>query len=382
MKRTTQLCAVAAATVLAGGFIASSPAMAGGRHPSPPAPRTLADGLLTPLSLSIDDYGRALVSQNFAGELLRIDRHGTKTTIASSPGNEVGAVSNRGRTIYWATTGQDPAAPSALLWSQRKGGQPRQIADLRAFEDANNPDQNTTYGFRHLPQSCSSQFPDDNPASYTGGVDSHPYASYASKNKVYVADAGANAILSVRTDRKHSQPKVVATLPAAGTIATAAALQAQGLPTCAAGHKYYFEFVPTDVERGRDGQLYVTSLPGGPEDASLGARGAVYKVNPHTGKARMVAGGFVGAVNLALGPDRTIAVAELFGGRNGAGQVTFIKPWSRHRTSWPLTSPGALEWTGSRHHSKLYVTTNAFVVGPQGPEAIGKLQVFKMSSHH
>ena len=195
-----------------------------------------------------------------------------------------------------------------------------------------------------------------------------------------MADAAANAIVSVRTNKRRATPKVVATLPAVGTRVTAEALTAQGLPTCAAGHTYYFEFVPTDVEKGGDGWLYVTSLPGGPEDASLGARGAVFKVNPHTGRVRHVAGGFVGAVNLALGPDGTIAVAELFGGENGAGQVTLVKPWTSRRETLPLTAPGAVEWVGSKRHSKLYVTTDAFVPGPQGPQPIGKLQVLTFSS--
>ncbi|WP_456698164.1 ScyD/ScyE family protein [Aeromicrobium sp. P5_D10] len=377
MKRSSQILVAATATLLVSGFVTSGPAIAGGRDPSPSQARTWADGLLTPLSLAVDAHGRALVSQNFKGELTRISSNGARTTIAASPGNELGAVSTRGRTIYWATTGQDPASPAAALWAKRKGHPAKRIADLRAFEAAKNPDQRKTYGFRDLPQSCIDQFPADNPASYTGLVDSHPYASYAAKNKVYVADAGANAILSVRTDKRHARPKVVATLPARGSVVTAEALQAQGLPTCAAGHKYYFEFVPTDVERARNGWLYVTSLPGGPEDASLGARGAVYKVNPHNGKARQVAGGFVGATDLALGPDGTIAVAELFGGATGAGQVTFIKPWSSYRKSLPLTAPGAVEWTGTRRHSKLYVTTDAFVLGAEGPQPIGKLQVLK-----
>lgn len=381
MKRTAMTLLTAAATLLAGGVITSGPATAGGRAPTPQPPRTIAEGLFTPLSLAVDDHGRALVSQNFLGELLRISPDGQRTTIATAPGDELGAVSTRGKTIYWATTGQNPEAPSAKLYSQRKGSEPKEIADLREFEATNNPDQGTTYGFRNLPQECADQFPAENPASYTGIVDSHPYASYAASNKVYVADAAANAILSVRTNKRHSEPKVVAVLPAVGTTATTEVLEAQGLPTCAAGYKYYFEFVPTDVEQGGDGWLYVTSLPGGPEDESLGARGAVFKVNPHTGKVRHVAGGFVGAVNLALGPDGTIAVAELFGGEGGAGQVTLVKPWSSRRTYLPLTAPGAVEWIGSKRHSKLYVTTDAFVLGPEGPAPVGKLQILKLGSH-
>ena len=42
--------------------------------------------------------------------------------------------------------------------------------------------------------------------------------------------------------------------------------------------------MPTDIEVGPDGQLYVTSLPGGPEDGSLGLNGRVLKINPATGK--------------------------------------------------------------------------------------------------
>lgn len=383
------LCTASALGVLcSSALISASPATAGGRSSAPPTPRVVADGLLTPLSLAIDHRGSALVSQNFAGELLRISPNGTRTTIATVPGQEVGAVATRGKTIYWATTGQDPEAPSAALWRQSKNGAPRQIADLRALEETQNPDQDTIYGFRRLPAECAAQFPAENPASYTGLVDSHPYASYADRDRVYVADAGANAIVSVRTQhhrkswsKKNRQPRVVATLPAVSTRVSADALTALGLPTCAAGYRYHFEFVPTDVEKGRDGKLYVTSLPGGPEDASLGARGAVYKVDPRSGKARLVAGGFVGAVNLALGPDGTMAVAEMFGGDDGTGQVTLLRAGSHRRTELALTSPGALEWVGSKKHSKLYVTTDAFVLGEQGPQPVGKLQVLRFGSH-
>lgn len=383
MKRSSRtLLAASSAALLAGSLITSSPATAGGRGHTPPTPpaRTIAEGLFSPLSLAIDHHGRALVAQNFLGELLRITPDGQRTTIATSPNQEIGAVSSRGRTTYYATTVQDPAAPVATLFSKREGSKPRVLADLAAFEAKRNPDQRVTYGFRDLPQACAAQFPEGNPASYTGILDSHPYATHAARNKVYVADAAANAILSVRTDRRHAKPKVVAVLPAVGATATEGVLEAQDLPLCAAGHTYWFESVPTDVEQGKDGWLYVTSLPGGPEDPSLGARGSVFKVNPYTGKVRQVATGFVGAVNLALGPDGTIAVAELFGGPEGAGQVTLVRPWSSKRTTLPLPAPGAVEWVASRRSSKLYVTTDVF--GPQGPAPTAKLQVLDMRRHH
>lgn len=384
MKRTS-ITLLSAASILVGGALASSPAAAGDRDHSHgssgsgggiESARTIAEGLFTPLSLAIDDRGRALVSQNFLGELLRIAPDGTRTTIATTGGDELGAVSTRGRTIYWATTGQDPAAPSARLFAQRGNGQPRQIADLRAFEAANNPDQGTSYGFRDLAPDCLAQIPAGFPGSYTGMVDSHPYATYAAKNKVYVADAGANAILSVRTNRANATPRVVAVLPAIGTEVTAAAATAEGLPECVVGETYYFEFVPTDVEKGRDGSLYVTSLPGGPEDQSLGARGAVFRVNPDNGRVRRVADGFAGAVDLALLPGGRIAVAELFGGEDGAGQVSVVQPGSSRRTVLPLTAPGAVEWVDSRRGGRLYVTTDAFTA--QGPGPTGTLQVLTL----
>lgn len=394
MKRTP-LTLLTASALLVGGAIASSPASAGRghpHHPTPPAPeaRTIAEGLFTPLSLAIDDRGRALVSQNFLGELLRITPDGERSTIATAPGEEVGAVSTRGKTVYYGTTvsppmdppaaGEEPPTPSAKLFAKRGDRDPKQIADLLAFEQANNPDGDTTYGFRDLAPECLAQLPADFPASYTGTVDSHPYGSYAAKNKVYVADAAANAILSVRTNKRNATPKVVAVLPAVGTEITAEAATAQGLPECVVGHTYYFEFVPTDVEKGRDGWLYVTSLPGGPEDESLGARGAVYKVNPYNGRVRQVADGFVGAVNLALLPGGKIAVAELFGGDEGAGQVSIVKPRSSKRTTLPLPAPGAVEYVDSRRGGKLYVTTDAFSL-QTGPAPTGKLQVLRLGSH-
>jgi hypothetical protein len=72
--------------------------------------------------------------------------------------------------------------------------------------------------------------------------------------------------------------------------------------------------VPTDVEVGKDGYLYVTTLPGGPESPALGARGKLWKVNPYSGKAWVIASGFLGATNLAIGKNGEIYVAELFGG--------------------------------------------------------------------
>ena len=74
--------------------------------------------------------------------------------------------------------------------------------------------------------------------------------------------------------------------------------------------------MPTDVELGPDGWLYVSSLPGGPEDGRASApTGRVYKVNPKTGKVKLVAGGFISTVDVAVANNGDVYVAELFTGR-------------------------------------------------------------------
>ena len=98
---------------------------------------------------------------------------------------------------------------------------------------------------------------------------------------------------------------MVAVLPAqAPLVVSAEAAAANQLPDCVVGSTFIAEPVPTDVEIAGDGSLYVSTLPGGPEDPSLGARGSVYKVNPFTGRTTQIATGLAGAMNLAISPQR------------------------------------------------------------------------------
>ncbi len=90
--------------------------------------------------------------------------------------------------------------------------------------------------------------------------------------------------------------------------------------------------------------------PGGPEDPVLGARGSVYTVDPATGAAEFVAGGFFAATNVAVAPDGTVYVAELFGGKiskvSGSVGVTVVE----------VPTPAAVEWA----NGKLYATVDVF----------------------
>ncbi|GAB6936895.1 ScyD/ScyE family protein [Isoptericola variabilis] len=368
--------AAAAATAL---LLAATPAAAHGGKPSPKPPTVtdIADGLVTPLSAAVGAKGTSYVTQNFAGLLTEVDKHGDTTVLyGSANGEEVGGVSYRDRRLTFTETLIDeetgPVASSIKTLRLDKKGNPtgevRTLADVRAFEDANNPDGDVTYGFRDVDQACLDQAPPDGiPVRYQGIQDSHPYATTQARGRTFVADAGMNAVLSV-SDR--GRVRTVAVLPAQPAVVTADAAAMFGLPDCVVGETYWFEPVPTDVEVGPWGQLYVSTLPGGPEDDSLGARGAVYRVNPWSGSVRKVASGFLGSTNLAVSPSGDVYVAELFGGR--ITQVTH----RGHRTVVETPLPGAVEWS----HGDLLATTN--VLPGEGAPPDGHLVRVDLSRSH
>ncbi|MDJ0336729.1 ScyD/ScyE family protein [Cryobacterium sp. PH31-O1] len=368
--------AVACVTAVASAMVAA-PASAV-EIPNLGGPTVLASGLFLPLSLGVGAGGTTYVSQNALGVLTKVSPGGTSKVMASAnPGDELGAVSVRSGTVYYSTNTQDHTA--SALYAMPVGGVSAPLADLYAYESTANPDQVNTYGFVDLPQACLDQFDPaapTGPASYAGIVDTHPYASLPLEDAVYVADAGANAILRVGYDGTVS---TAAVLPAGDPIMVTPEIAAGvGFPACTAGFGYRFEPVPTDVEQGGDGWLYVTSLPGGPEDASLGARGAVYRFNPADGEVQFVMGGFVGATDLAVS-QRTglIAVTELFGGPNGTGAVSVFHPTLTERVlQIPVSSPSAIELAGN----SVYVTTNSFVADATGaPQPIGKVVKISVS---
>ena len=120
---------------------------------------------------------------------------------------------------------------------------PRKIADVAAYEAKRNPDGRVTYGFRDVrDQQCLDRVPAGIPAKYKGQVDSHAYATAANKRSIYVADAGANAILKV--DKHSKRVSTVAVLPAASFRVTAVLAAGMGLPDCVVGERYYLSRCP------------------------------------------------------------------------------------------------------------------------------------------
>jgi hypothetical protein len=335
MKRSLLALTAAAVTLPLAGTVPalaqSSPAAA--RQPDA---RVTASGLVSPLSLFIAPDRTRYVSQNFTGTLLR-QRVGHKPTVIfqSKGGNEVGAVSKRNGVVTFGVTG------NGTSWIKRidRHGKVHTVANLHRYEKRHNPDGHVKYGFQGLSASCLASLPDEVPGPYRGIVDSHPYATISTRAGTYIADAAANAIFRLdHRNRLHT----VAVMPAVKVRVTAAMAAAAHMPACLAGHVVKLEFVPTDVEVAPNGDLVVSSLPGGPEDGSLGALGSVWRVNPHTGRTTRVAKGLISPVGLAVGRNGDIYVSQLF-----ADTVSRIKRGTHTAKPWRhLAMPGDVEQRG------------------------------------
>jgi hypothetical protein len=332
------------------------PGVAQAQDPPPPPDASvsppLAEGLAGPLGLAVVNPRTMFVGQSFSGVLSRVTRSGTRDIVTISPRGAVNGVAVSRRGLYFTTTNSDRSGTvvEAELRRRVRGGS-TVVADLLEHERTTNPDGDVSYGFTDLPADCADRLPDDlGPATYEGIVDSNPYAVAVRRRNVYVADAAGNSILRV-TPR--GAVRTVAVLPPQPLEITEEIATTLELPDCTVGHDYLFEPVPTDVEIDRRGRLYVSTLPGGPEEPGLPPRGAVYRINPRNGRVVQVADGLVSATDLALGPAGGIYVTELF-----ANRITRIRNGNR-RTVSELPAPAAVEF----HRGALYVTYDVFVSG-------------------
>ncbi|RKO23113.1 ScyD/ScyE family protein [Pseudarthrobacter phenanthrenivorans] len=339
-----------------------------GHGPAPqPEPDVLAEGLVSPLHLAIGTNKSVYVTQDFAGTLSRVNRDKSVETVYQAPqGWGVAGVETRGAATFFLETkgaGQgDPTALGGYLKSINPRGAARTIADLAEHERSTNPDAGQHYGFAPgTSEQCLTEaaaVPQAPPAQYTGALDSNPYAAYVQGNRAYVADAGANAILKVSVNS--GAVATLAVLPPRPAVLTADAAAALGAPSCA-GFEYAFEPVPTDVEMGPDGWLYVSSLPGGPEIPALGDRGAIFKVSPWTGEVKLWVEYILSPTGLAVANNGDVYVASLFG-----NQILKFNGWKGHRTGFlAVGAPADVEI----HGRTLYATADALGGPPPGPGA-------------
>lgn len=351
-RSVRMLLAAGVAAAVTGSVLAPAQATA----PAPGKP--VAQGLLSPLSVAVNDKGHVYYTENFAGKLL-VKKPGKAAKVVYTAEGEVGGVSTEGKAVYFIV--------NSLVMKRTAAGKVRTLADLGAYEAAKNPDRAYTYGAVGITPECAAAWPTGEgappPAKYNGIVESHPYATAVDKGVVYVADAASNAVYRIRDGKV----RTVAVLPPVEATITQGMVENAGFPECSLGKRFRFEGVPTDVEVA-DGKLYVTGLPGGPEDGSV--PGSLFRVNLAKNKLKRIATGFVSATGVGVADDGNIYVSELFGGK-----VTRITPKGKKRTFVRTALPSAVEVVGK----KLYVTENVLtgLSGQPGDVPAGKVVKYK-----
>ncbi len=354
---TRHLLAAAAALALAGTTAGASAATAGqSAHKAKPTVAVVAKHLVGPLSVAQAPDGTRYWTDSFAGPLYKQAPGGQPTVVfAGSKKAAAEGVSADGGVLRFTTGSSNNKG--GKVWTLSSTGAPVLIGDTFAYEKSANPDGKFKYGFLKTPKSCLSQLPKQVPGSYSGVKESHPYATAVANGVTYVADAGANAVVAISPTGVFS---TVAALKPVKLKVTAQAAEANHLPRCTVGKKYAVEAVPTDVEYGPDGQLYVTSLPGGPEDPSLGLNGRLLKINPATGKVTTVADGLLSPTGVAVASNGDLYVAQLF-----KGEISKIKAGkSKVKTYAKVPFPAAVEVTPTG----LLATANSVPMGkkPKG----------------
>lgn len=298
------------------GLVLATPIMASaggkGNHPDP---EIRSDQVVAPFNLALPGSD-VYVADGFTNIVGTLQGDGSLAPIAvDQPGTSGVDRSADGSVLAFTTTVTDEATFTNIesglhLWGP--GGE-KIYADTLAYETEHNPDSENHYGVANA-SPCVMEVVGP---EYPGQIDSHAYSVAAYGSGWVVADAGSNTLWSVDAAGEISTLAVLPPQPAVITEELAAAL---GMPDCVVGVTYAFEPVPTDVEVGADGAIYVTTLPGGPESPDLGARGALWKFTPSTGDLEKIADGFLGATNLALGWKGEIYVAEYF-----AGKISVVK---------------------------------------------------------
>jgi DNA-binding beta-propeller fold protein YncE len=307
---------------VAAGLLLAVPAGPASAAPRASGPVTLVEHLVTPLHVSASVGESVVVSQEFAGMLTRVEG-GEPTTLYAPPaegGWDVAGTATRGSTTYVLQSqgagGFDGKPLRGVLQAiDAKGGVRTVTAGIAQYEIHHNPDGAQHYGVPASAAECIAEWTAAEPpipigASYTGHVDSHAYAMAVQGNTAYVADAGGNDVLAVNLTT--GTIRTVAVLPPRPTTIPADLAAGLGAPACG-GLTYDFEAVPTDVAIGPDGWLYVSSLPGGPEDPSLGARGAVFRVNPSTGEVQDWVEEVLSPTGIAFDGSGNLYIASLFG---------------------------------------------------------------------
>ena len=207
------------------------------------------------------------------------------------------------------------------------------IADLGAYETANNPDS----------------------ADSGSTINSNPYSLAALPNGGFaVADAGGNDVLGVSADGK--------------TLSTLGVFPAAPNPLPFGPPKY--QAVPTSVKVGPDGALYVSQLTGFP--FPVGAAD-IFRIDPITGTQTVFASGFTTISDFTFGADGSLFVLDLTtnglaAAVPGSGKLFQVNPLTGAQTL--LADQGLFFPTSVVQGSDGSLYVSNFGVSPGGGEVL------------
>jgi hypothetical protein len=261
MHRSTRSLARAATAVAALIAIGAPAASVGASGSAPPRPvEVLASGLEGPFGLQA---GRShlYVAESGAGQITEIRPWSGRTNVVASGLMSPSGVDRVHGVLAIVTGGAEEPDPNvtgdASLFVARRGGRPRLLADLEAYELAHNPDGQLQFD----PQTGEPLDALSNPFAVIG---KH------GRGFVLVADAGANAVLMVtRTGR-------VSTFFVPPLVNKGAC---KGRPNNDPDH-VGCDPVPTGLAYGPGNKLYVSTLSG-----EAPRQGRVYVLNARTGRS-------------------------------------------------------------------------------------------------
>lgn len=281
-----------------------------------------------PRGLSIAD-GNLLIAEQKAGRILSVAADGTVSTLAegivtgsyTSPEGPtvvgVNSVVKDGDTYFFTVGGSlGSVAGSEAVYTMKAGEAPKLLADLGAYEKANNTGGDVT--------------PEGKP-----DIDSNPYSLAGDgKGGAYVVDAAANAIFHV---------------DAAGTIAVYAQFPDRENPLAGTVGGPTIDQVPTGLARGPDGALYVSTLTGFP---FVSGAARVYRIADTNadgdalddGETTLFAEGLTTATNLAFDTDGSLLVTEFSTDmlKQAPGRLVRVRDGKVEEVAAGLISPTAV----------------------------------------
>lgn len=250
--------------------------------------------------------GSILVAQNTNIKTIRRGMIADVVTIPTVPGSPINGLDAIGTGNFFAASGGLDQAQGAGVWRVSPGGA-RLVADIEAFETANDPD--AFEGTQWKDQRCE----EDPTQGFTEGPQSNPYHLTAlSGSDVLVADAAGNTLLRATT-RGELDWVAVFTPPVDETGDPRVLFPLDTDTDC------FVQPVPTSVAVAEDGALYVGELTGAP---AVPGWSRVWRIEPGASnvvcpsdECREIISGLTSVIDLAFGPDGRLYVVEM--DRNG-----------------------------------------------------------------